>query len=143
MSTRIIPLPSELCEGYRGYVMLSAVVHHNIGGIFPGLRVDGCHQFRVTRNSDFRLDEEEVDSVLKAVKSQLSHRHFSFPVRLEVTTHCPEGVADFLLERFELDEDALYRVNGPVNLHRLGALYERVDLPHLKQSPFVPGVPPD
>lgn len=140
---RIIPLPSELCEGYRGYVMLSAVVHHNIGGIFPGLRVDGCHQFRVTRNSDFRLDEEEVDSVLKAVKSQLSHRHFSFPVRLEVTTHCPEGVADFLLERFELDEDALYRVNGPVNLHRLGALYERVDLPHLKQSPFVPGVPPE
>lgn len=140
---RIIPLPEELCDGYRGYLMLSAVVHHNIGGIFPGLQVDGCHQFRVTRNSDFRLDEEEVDSVLKAVKSQLSHRHFSFPVRLEVTTGCPEGVADFLLERFELDEDALYRVHGPVNLHRLGALYDRVDQADLKQLPFVPGIPPE
>lgn len=140
---RIIPLPEELCEGFRGYLMLSAVVHHNIGGIFPGLRVDGCHQFRVTRNSDFRLDEEEVDSVLKAVKSQLSHRHFSFPVRLEVTTSCQEGVADFLLERFELEEDALYRVHGPVNLHRLGALYDCVEQADLKQLPFVPGVPPE
>ncbi|MDA0668154.1 MAG: polyphosphate kinase 1 [Planctomycetota bacterium] len=138
---RVIPLPVELCEGYRGYLMLSAVVHHNIGVIFPGLRVDGCHQFRVTRNSDFHLDEEEVDNVLNALKSQLSDRHFSYPVRLEVTSGCPPHVAAFLLDRFGMLEEELYRVKGPVNLHRLGALYERVDRPDLKEMPFLPGVP--
>ncbi|PCJ54238.1 MAG: polyphosphate kinase 1 [Planctomycetota bacterium] len=138
---RVIPLPSELCCGYRGYLMLSAVVHRNIGVIFPGLRVDGCHQFRVTRNSDFHLDEEEVDNVLKAIKSQLSHRHFSFPVRMEVTSACPPDVARFLLDRFGMLEEELYRVKGPVNLHRLGALYGRVDRPDLKETPFLPGVP--
>ena len=138
---RIIPIPEEHCDGFRGYLMLSAVVHHNIGMIFPGLRVDGCHQFRVTRNSDFHLDEEEVDNVLKAVKSQLSHRHFSFPVRMEVTSSCPPDVANFLLDRFGMLEEELYRVNGPVNLHRLGELYERVDRPDLKETPFLPGVP--
>jgi len=140
---RVIPLPEELCNGYRGYLMLSAVVHHNIGVIFPGLRVDGCHQFRVTRNSDFHLDEEEVDNVLKAVKSQLSHRHFSYPVRMEVTSDCPPDVARFLLDRFGMLEEELYRVKGPVNLHRMGALYGRVDRPDLKETPFLPGVPHD
>lgn len=140
---RVIQLPEHLCEGYGGYLMLSAVVHHNMGAIFPGLQVNGCHQFRVTRNSDFQLDEEEVDSILQAVKSQLSHRHFSYPVRLEVTSGCPEHVSELLLERFQLEESDLYRVNGPVNLHRLGALYGRVIRSDLKYRPFMPGVPPE
>jgi polyphosphate kinase len=137
---RVIPLPEELCEGYTGFTLLSALVHAHISAVLPGLEVVGCHQFRVTRDSDIDLDEDD-GNLLKAVSGQLSSRRFSHPVRLEVVRSSPEPIVSFLLEMFGLDRADLYRVDGPVNLHRLAALVDRADRPELKFQPFVPQLP--
>lgn len=137
---RIIDLPAEVGTAHD-YILLSSVIHANVDELFPGMEVTGCHQFRVTRDGDLWVDEEEVEDVLKALVGELPERRYSEPVRLEVDDGCPADVADFLLERFGLGEDDLYRVKGPVNLHRLMALYDLVGRPDLRYAPFVPRIP--
>ena len=132
-------LPMKL-GGPEDYVLLSSVIHAHIGDLFPGMRVLSCHQFRVTRNGELWVDEEEVDDILQALRGELPERRYSQAVRLEVAHDCPEAVTHFLLDRFELTDDDLYRVEGPVNLYRLGALYD-IDRPDLKYVPFQPRVP--
>jgi len=122
------------------YALLSSVIQAHIGELFPGMEVISCHQFRVTRNGDLWVDEEEVDDLLQALRGELPERRYSEAVRMEVAHDCPESVTRFLLDRFELEADDLYRVEGPVNLHRLEALYD-IDRPDLKYSPFGPRVP--
>jgi len=139
---RVIPLPEELCPDYAGFTLLSSLIHAHIEAVLPGLDVVACHQFRVTRDSDIALDEED-GNLLKAVTGQLSNRRFSHPVRLEVPSSCPESIAAFLLQMFGLDRPDLYQVHGPVNLHRLDALVAKVDRPDLKFRPFVPQLPQD
>ena len=140
---RLIALPrgAEPRRGPRehAYVMLSSVIHEHAGELFPGMRVTGAFQFRVTRNSDLWVDEEEVDNLLQAVKGELSSRKFGEAVRLEVTDTCSPEMARFLLENTGLGEEDLYRVNGPVNLNRLSTIYSLVDRADLKFPPFVPG----
>jgi polyphosphate kinase len=138
---RLIPVPRELCDVPYGFVLLTAVIHHNIAELFPGMKVRGCHQFRVTRNSDLWVDEEEVQDLLLALKGELPRRHYGNAVRLEVSDTCPDDVADFLLDQFVLDPHELYRVDGPMNLHRLMALCDAVDRPRLKYPSFIPGLP--
>ncbi|MEZ6016706.1 MAG: polyphosphate kinase 1 [Planctomycetota bacterium] len=138
---RLINIPPDISGGRHDFVMLSSVVHANVDQLFPGMTVTGCYQFRVTRNSELWVDEEEVEDMLKALEGELPDRRFAEAVRLEVAKECPEDVARFLLERFGLPEQDLYRVDGPVNLNRLGALYTKVDRPDLKYAPFVPRVP--
>ena len=138
---RVIQIPEDHCRGYRGFVLLSALVQHFVGRALPGLEILGCHSFRVTRNSDIELDEEEVDNLLKALSSQLTRRRFSFPVRLEVVDDCPPDLEQYLLENFELEPQDLYRVRTPVNLHRLAALGELIPRADLKFRGFVPGEP--
>lgn len=138
---RVINLPREIGQGRTDYVMLSSVVHAHVSELFPGMTVSECHQFRVTRNGDLWVDEEEVDDILKALEGELPERQYGAAVRLEVTNDCPEAVADFLLEKFQLHGEDLYRVNEPVNLHRLVALHDLVDRPDLKFASFVPRVP--
>lgn len=138
---RLIQMPPEVSGGRFDFVMLSSIVHANIEDLFPGMTVDGCHQFRVTRNSELWVDEEEVEDMLEALAGELPERRFAEAVRLEVAKECPVEVARFLLERFGLEEQDLYRVDGPVNLNRLSALYAKVDRPDLKFAPFVPRVP--
>ncbi len=138
---RLIPMPRELSDVPNGFVLLTAVIHHNIAELFPGMKVRGCHQFRVTRNSDLWIDEEEVQDLLLALKGELPRRHYGNAVRLEVSDTCPDDVADFLLDQFVLDPEELYRVDGPVNLNRLMALCDVVDRPRLKYPSFIPGLP--
>jgi len=126
--------------GTHDYVLLSSVIHAHIGELFPGMEVVSCHQFRVTRNGDLWVDEEEVDDILQALRGELPERRYSEAVRLEVAHDCPEDVTRYLLDRFELTDDDLYLVDGPVNLYRLEALYD-IDRADLKYEPFSPRVP--
>lgn len=140
---RLIALPPELSGGERtlAFVMLSSVVHAHVDTLFPGMDVLECHQFRVTRNSELWVDDEEVENILEALEGELPERKYAEAVRLEVTSECPDRLARFLLQRFELTEQDLYRVDGPVNLGRLGELYRLVDRPDLKYAPFSPRFP--
>ncbi len=138
---RVIEVPERLKTARHEYVLLSSVIHEHIGDLFPGMSVAGCYQFRVTRDGDLWVDEEEVDDLLKALEGELPERKYAAAVRLEVTRECPDHVARFLLGMFELPDRDLYRVNGPVNLNRLAALHQLVDRPDLKYPPFVPKIP--
>ncbi|MEZ5965071.1 MAG: polyphosphate kinase 1 [Planctomycetota bacterium] len=135
---RIVPIPHE-GEGHR-FTMLSSIVHAFIDELFLGMDVQGCYQFRVTRNSDLWVNEEEVEDLLQAVAGELTNRRYGEAVRLEVANTCSEDAANTLLEALDLADEDLYRVHGPVNLTRLAALYDLVDRPDLKFAPFVPGV---
>ncbi len=134
---RVIRLPDELTDGKEHHVMLSAVIHENVGELFLGMKVTGCNQFRLTRNADLAL-ADDVDDIAKALEGELDNRRFGHEVRLEVTTNCPQEVSDFLLNQFDLSDDQLYRVNGPVNLTRLLTSFNR---PELKFTPFTPAIP--
>jgi polyphosphate kinase len=139
---RLIQLPPEVAGGPNDYTLLSSVINANVDQqLFPGMKVKGCYQFRVTRNSDLFVDEEEVDDLLRAMEGELLSRRYSDAVRLEVASNCPTDLADFLLEQFGLGKDELYQVNGPVNLNRLSALSDLIDRPDLKYPGFTPELP--
>ena len=134
---RVIRLPDELTGGKEHHVMLSAIIHEHIGELFPGMNVTGCHQFRLTRNADLDL-ADDVDDIAKALEGELENRRFGDKVRLEVTTECPTPISDYLLNEFELHDNQLYRVNGPVNLTRL--LFD-FNIPSLRYQPFTHVIP--
>jgi polyphosphate kinase len=139
---RIIRIPAAL-DGTapNDFVFLSSIIHAFVGELFPGLEVLGCHQFRVTRNSDLLVDDEEAEDLLLAVEGELASRRNGDAVRLEVAGGCPAHLLRFLLNRFELGDEDLYEVNGPVNLNRLSQVIELVDRPDLKYPRFLPGRP--
>ncbi|MEO8203917.1 MAG: polyphosphate kinase 1 [Betaproteobacteria bacterium] len=139
---RLIRLPPDL-DGGQGYdfVFLSSILHGHVGELFSGMSVIGCYQFRVTRNSDLFVDEEEVTNMRIALQGELLHRHFGDAVRLEVADSCSEKMAEFLLLQFGLEATDLFRVEGPVNLYRLREVPDQVDRPDLKYPPFQPGLP--
>jgi len=139
---RLIHAPTEHSGGPHDFILLSSIIHANVGDLFPGMKPTGCYQFRVTRNSDLFVDEEEVDNLLRALEGELPSRRFSDAVRLEVADNCPDEVSHFLLEQFHLSQDDLYQVNGPVNLNRLLQIHELVDRPDLTFPSFTPEVPP-
>jgi polyphosphate kinase len=123
-------------------VLLSNIVAEFIPLLFPGMAVTGVYPFRVTRNSDLFVDDEEVDDLRRALEGELAHRRYGAAVRLETSEDCPEEVADFLLHQFALGRQDLYRVSGPVNLNRLSAIYELAGRSDLKYAPFAPASPP-
>ena len=141
---RIIQLPAHEITGGgpHDFVFLSSVIHAFVGDLFPGMTVRGCYQFRVTRNGDLFVDEEEVDDLMRALEGELPQRRYGHAVRLEVAANCPDDMADFLLDEFELSREDLYQVDGPVNLNRLMAVYDLVDRTDLKYPSFTPGLPP-
>ncbi|WP_394212823.1 polyphosphate kinase 1 [Psychrobacter piscatorii] len=134
---RVIRLPDELTGGKEHHVMLSAIIHEHIGELFPGMSVTGCHQFRLTRNADLDL-ADDVEDIAKALEGELENRRFGDKVRLEVTTDCPTHISEYLLNEFELHDNQLYRVNGPVNLTRL--LFD-FNIPALRYQPFTHAIP--
>ncbi len=138
---RIIQLPEKLRGSDHGFVFLSSIMHEHVNELFPGMNILGCYQFRVTRNSDLFVDDEEVKNLRTALQGELPQRHFGDAVRLEVAEACSEIMADFLLTQFGLVKSDLYRVPGIVNLVRMMSLPDQVDLPHLKFAPFQPGTP--
>ncbi|MCA1926714.1 MAG: polyphosphate kinase 1 [Thiobacillus sp.] len=138
---RVIRMPEEFAGVEYGFVFLSSILHAHVGELFAGMTVEGCYQFRVTRNSDLFVDEEENKNLRETLAGELPQRHFGAAVRLEVADNCSESMANFLLEQFELDRDALYQVHGPVNLVRLMQVPDWVDRPELKFTPFIPALP--
>ncbi|KAF0163625.1 MAG: polyphosphate kinase [Rhodocyclaceae bacterium] len=138
---RVIQLPKELCGLDYGFVFLSSVLHACVGELFTGMNVLGCYQFRVTRNSDLFVDDEEVKNLRIALQGELPQRHFGDAVRLEVADNCSEIMTDFLLQQFDLGRSDLYRVPGIVNLVRLMSVPDQVDRPDLTYAPFQPGLP--
>jgi len=136
---RLIQLPETLSEGNDDYVFLSSVIHDNASALFPGMSVKGCYQFRVTRNADIDLDEDNIDDLSAAVKSELLSRRYGDEVRLEVADNTPKLLTEFLLRKFGLTEKQVYEVHGPVNLNRLMAI-TNIDRPDLKFPPFTPGI---
>ncbi|MBI2307744.1 MAG: polyphosphate kinase 1 [Rhodocyclales bacterium] len=138
---RVIRLPEELAGCPYGFVFLSSILHGFVGHLFAGMEVKGCYQFRVTRNSDLFVDEEEVKNLRAKIQGELPQRHFGDGVRLEVADDCSPQMTRFLLEQFGLAEDDLYRVSGPVNLVRLMQVPDSVDRPDLKFGGFTPGTP--
>ena len=138
---RLIALPPEVAGCAHGFVFLSSIIHAYVGELFPGMKVNACNQFRVTRNSELYLHAEETEDLKKAVAGELIERRYGEAVRLEVSTKCPMELSDFLLQQFKLKESDLYRVNGLVNLYRLSSISDKVDRMDLKFQPFVPGLP--
>ena len=134
---RVVRLPDELTGGKEHHVMLSAIIHEHVSDLFPGMTATGCYQFRVTRNADLALNED-VEDLAKALKGELSSRRFGRAVRLEVTHNCPKHIYEYLLDEFDLNEEQLYRVDGPVNLARLLSNFKR---PHLRYDSHTPVIP--
>jgi polyphosphate kinase len=123
---RIIRLPERIADGQQVFVQLTSVIRAHLTELFPSRTVEAFSQFRVTRDSDLDVDEDEVQNLRTALRSELSARHFGEAIRLEVVRSCPESLSDFLLTQFDLPPAALYRVNGPVNLVRMNSLIDQV-----------------
>jgi polyphosphate kinase len=139
---RIIRLPDELSKpGEHNFVFLSSVIRVHVDRMFPGLDVDGCYQFRITRNSNLYVDDEEVSDLVRALEGQLEASRYGAAVRIEVGTGCPEDLQEFLLDHFHLDERDMYLVEGPVNLNRLATVCDIGDRPELLYEPFTQGLP--
>ncbi len=138
---RVIKLPANLSDGRQAFVLLTSVIRAHLEELFPGRKVEAFSQFRVTRDSDLEVDEEEIANLRHALRSGLTTRHFGRAVRLEVVNSCPAELSEFLLEQFGLPSAALYRVNGPVNLVRLNELIDQTDAPSLRFKPFEPAWP--
>ncbi|QPF72978.1 polyphosphate kinase 1 [Roseateles sp. DAIF2] len=138
---RVIKLPAALSEGRQAFVLLTSVIRAHLEELFPGRHVEAFSQFRVTRDSDLEVDEEEIANLRHALRSGLTTRHFGRAVRIEVVNTCPEELASFLLEQFQLPPAALYRVNGPVNLVRLNELIDQTDADELRFLPYEPAWP--
>lgn len=141
---RIIRLPERLSPAGRdNYVFLSSVIHAHVADLFPGMNVEGCYQFRVTRNSNLYVDDEEVDDLVRALEGQLEASRYGAAVRLEISEECPQDLSDFLLDHFKLTQADLYTVAGPVNLNRLSTVCDKAERPDLLFPPFTPGLPPE
>ena len=139
---RVIHLPGELGDGTLDFVLLSSVLLEFVADLFPGMEVKGSYQFRVTRNSELIVDDEDAEDLADAIKDELRGRGYAQAVRLEVADNCPKATLRFLTANFELGEDDIYLCHGPVNLSRVGTIYELIDRPDLKFPPFVPRLQP-
>ncbi|HWS77928.1 MAG TPA: polyphosphate kinase 1, partial [Thermomonas sp.] len=137
---RIIRLPDQDGEGdqFHDFVFLSSVLSAFVHELFPGMQVNGAYQFRVTRNSELIVDEEDVDNLALALRDELLGRGYLRAVRLEIAEQCPQDIVDSLLANFELPANAVYKINGPVNLNRVIQVYDLVHRPDLKFRPFQP-----
>ncbi|MDE2300688.1 MAG: polyphosphate kinase 1 [Burkholderiales bacterium] len=142
---RVIRLPDRLGAGHQVFVLLTSVIRAHLAELFPGREVEVFSQFRVTRDSDLEVDEDDVTNLRQALRSGLTTRHFGQAIRLEVVSTCPAELYEFLLRQFALPPAALYRVNGPVNLVRLNELIDQVAgaaaEPALRFAPFEPAWP--
>ena len=140
---RLIKLPPELSgRSSKDYVFLSSIIHAFVEELFQGIKIEGCYQFRVTRNSELYVDDEEVDNLMAALEGELASRRYGAAVRLEIANDCPKALTSYLLAQFDLGKDDLFLVDGPVNLNRLMSVYDVPGMDHLKFPRFQPNLPP-
>jgi polyphosphate kinase len=138
---RLVRMPEALSGYPHGFVLLSSLMQRFVDALFPHLIVRSCNQFRITRNSELFVDEDEITNLRVALQGELPARHLGNAVRLEVSAETPPHMIRRLLDESELNDRDCYRVNGPVNLVRLMQLPEMVDRPDLKFVPHIPAVP--
>ena len=139
---RIIRLPDSISKsGEDTFVFLSSIIRVHVDRLFQGLEVGGCYQFRVTRNSNLYVDDEEVSDLVHALEGQLEASRYGAAVRIEIGHKCPDDLREFLLNHFELGEADTYMVDGPVNLNRLATVCDLDSRPELKYPPFTQGLP--
>ena len=113
---RLVAVPQKISGHAHGFMMLSSFVQAFVHELFPGMTVKGVHQFRVTRNSDLYVDDEEVTDLREALQGELSQRQFGDAVRLEVSETTTEPILRLLKDEFGLNDADCYRVHGPVNM---------------------------
>lgn len=138
---RVIHLPSELCGDAHYFVYLSSIITTHVNSLFPGMEISGCYSFRLTRNSDLFLREEEIDDLAKAVQREIFSRHYGHVVRLEIDKDCPEKIVDFLLQKYHLRHEDTYYCDGPVNIQRYLSAINNLDRPDLNYPPFTAQYP--
>ena len=138
---RIIRIPDEVGGTGDHYVFLAELLQAFVDTMFPGFKVAGSYQFRVTRNSEL-IVEEEVDNLARALTEELLGRGYARPVRLEIGNDCPPSIVSMLISNFQLEETDVYRCNGPVNIIRVGTVYDDIDRPDLKFPRFTPAISP-
>ena len=138
---RLVALPKAISGYPHGFMMLSSFVQSFVHELFPGMTAIGVHQFRVTRNSDLFVDDEEVTDLREALQGELSQRQFGDAVRLEVSEGISDRMLKLLRNEFGLTDADCYRVHGPVNMVRLMQLPDLVDRPDLKFPAFTPRYP--
>ena len=138
---RVLRMPDRVSSGETLFVMLSSVIRGNLADLFPGREVGAFSHFRVTRHSDLSVDEEEVKNLRTALRQGLHQRHYGEAVRVEVSSACSDELSGFLLRQFQLPPEALFRVQGPVNLVRLQQLIQLANRPDLQFSPYIASYP--
>jgi len=136
-------VPEDISGVPHGFVFLSSIVHSQMHTLFNGMDPRGVYQFKVTRNSELYVSEEEVANLRRALESELVQRAFGQAVRLEVAANCPARIVKYLQRQFRLDDTDVYRVDGPVNLNRLVSIPDQIDRPDLKYSAFSPHIAPE
>ena len=122
------------------FVMLEEIIEANIKTLFPGMIPGSCHRFRVTRDADIEIKEEEAEDLLNLIQEELRRRRFGTPVRLEVSPDMPEDMIEYLTDSLGLERDDVYSFDGPLHVQDLMALYDW-DRPDLKDAPFTPTMP--
>lgn len=135
----LIKIPEDVTGNNTTQIFLTAIIQQHISDLFPGMKATGCYAFRVTRNADLVLSED-VDDLAVALKDELCSRRFGRAVRLEIENDSPQNIIDYLLDEFDLTEQELYRIDGPINLSRLSTSFERPELKYPHFSPVIPKI---
>ena len=137
---RLVEVPVE--KGKRSYVLLEDVISRFVGNLFPGMPVEGCYAFRVTRNWDLSIDEEEGEDLLVTIEREVRRRDRGGAVRLEITAGADAALGDFLVRALKLGEADVYRIEGPLNIPDLLPLLSRLEQKDLHDEPFTPVISP-
>ena len=124
------------------YIYLASLVKHHIAELFPGLILDGVHAFRVTRNSDLYIDDEEAENLLRTIEQELRRTSRGDAVRLEVEADCPKEFRELLQEFFDLTDGDVYKLDGPLSMTHLAPLLANDAFAKLKDRPFQPARDP-
>lgn len=138
---RMIRLPSELSEEADCFVYLSSIIKTHIHLLFPGMEINGCYAFRLTRNSDLLVREEATEDLAAAVQRELFSRHYGHVVRLEIDEQCPDIITEFIQQKYQLHYDDTYHCDGPVNLQRHINVIDHIKRPDLKYPCLTPVFP--
>jgi polyphosphate kinase len=145
--TAILPVPRILPRlvqilpeknGPQTFIFLSEIVKLGAGALFPGYKVNSAHAFRVTRNSDLYIDDEEAENLLKKIEEELRNLRRGAAVRLEIEADAPDALKGLICENLQIDADRIFALKGPLNLVRMMSLSDLVDRPDLKYVPFAP-----
>jgi polyphosphate kinase len=145
----VVPVPSvlprlvELPEsGRRAYVLLEDVIARYVGQLFPGMPIQGCWAFRVTRNWDITIDEEEAEDLLVTIEREVRRRDRGGAVRLEIASQAEHHLSEYLVRALKLQASDVYRLDGPLNIPDLLPLLGRIEEKGLHDEPFTPVIPP-